>query len=102
MLSLKLHIKPQTEKKLKKILAYVQDEETFAQSIISYQIAELQRGIVNLRLDLKAFEEKYRMSSGDFYRKFSQGLSGDDEDFIIWAGIYEMLRENETKLLGLR
>ncbi len=102
MLNLQLHIQPQTEKKLKKILTYAQDEEMFAQNIIVYQIKELQKGILNLRLDLREFEEKYQMSSEEFYKEFSQGISEDNEDFIVWSGIYEMLRENEMKLWELR
>lgn len=102
MLNLQLHIQPQTEKKLKKILTYAQDEEMFAQNIIVYQIKELQKGILNLRLDLREFEEKYQMSSDEFYKEFSQGISEDNEDFIVWSGIYEMLRENEMKLWELR
>lgn len=102
MLNLQLHIQPQTEKKLKKILTYAQDEEIFAQNIIVYQIRELQKGILNLRLDLREFEEKYQMSSEEFYKQFSLGISGDNEDFIIWSGIYEMLRENEMKIRELR
>jgi hypothetical protein len=102
MLNLQLHIQPQTEKKLKKILTYAQDEEMFAQNIIVYQIRELQKGILNLRVDMKEFEEKYQMSSEEFYKQFSQGISGDNEDFIVWSGIYEMLRENEMKLRELR
>ncbi len=102
MLNLQLNIKPQTEQKLKVILTYTQDEEIFAQNIIAYQVAELQKGILNLKLDLKEFEEKYNISSDDFYQNFSQGISGDDEDFIIWSGIYEMLRENETRINDLR
>lgn len=101
-MNIKLHIHPETEKKLKKILTYAQDEELFAQNIIDYQISELQRGIVNIRIDLKEFEEKYQISSEEFYQQFSTGISGDDEDFIVWAGIYEMLRENEMKLSELR
>lgn len=102
MLNLQLHIQPQTEKKLKKILTYAQDEEIFAQNIIVYQIRELQKGILNLRVDMKEFEEKYQMSSEEFYKQFSHGISGDNEDFIVWSGIYEMLRENEMKLRELR
>ncbi len=102
MLNLKLHIQPQTEKRLKKILTYTEDEERFVQNIIEYQIKELQKGIMNLRLDLKEFEEKYRMTSEEFYQKFEQGISEDDEDFIVWSGIFEMFRENEQKLSELR
>ncbi len=102
MLNLQLHIQPQTEKKLRKILTHTQDEEMFAQNIIACQIKELQRGILNLRLDLKEFEEKFQISSEEFYRQFSQGISGDNEDFIVWSGIYEMLMENESRLRELK
>ncbi|MBF0468441.1 MAG: hypothetical protein HQK61_06095 [Desulfamplus sp.] len=102
MLSLQLNVKLQTELKLKKILQYTQDEESFAQNIISYQIAELQKGILNLELDLKEFEEKYKISSEEFYQDFLRGAAGDSEDFIIWSGIYEMFRENNARLMELR
>ena len=101
MLNLKLNIQPQTEKRLKKILTYAQDEEIFVQNIIEYQIKELQKGLMNLRLDMKEFEEKYKMTSEEFYQKFEQGSTGDDEDFIVWSGIYEMFCENEQKLCEL-
>jgi hypothetical protein len=102
MLNLKLHIQPQTEQKLRTILTYTHDEEMFARNIIAYQISELQKGILNLRLDMKQFEEKYRMPTEEFYRQFEQGISGDNEDFIVWSGIYEMLCENEQRLWDLR
>ena len=41
------------------------------------------------------------MSSEEFYQKFEQGLTGDNEDFIVWSGIYEMFYENEKKLSEL-
>ncbi|MDO8616481.1 MAG: hypothetical protein Q7T33_12220 [Dehalococcoidia bacterium] len=44
--------------------------------------------------DLKDFEEKFGMSSKEFYEKFSRGEMGDDQDVIEWAGLYEWsLRE---------
>jgi hypothetical protein len=101
MLNLHLNVDPQTARRLKKVLEYSRDEETFAQNVIAYQLAELRRGSLNLKLDLQAFEEKYQISSQNFYEKFSQGKMGDNEDFIIWAGLVEMLDENEKRLQGL-
>ncbi len=101
MFNLQLHIRPQTEQRLKSILANTQDEETFAQNIIAYQIAELQKGIVNIHLELKQFEEKYQQSSEDFYQQYAQGQSDDSEDAMLWAGLYEMLRENKSRLREL-
>ncbi|HAO19028.1 MAG: hypothetical protein BWK80_10605 [Desulfobacteraceae bacterium IS3] len=101
MLNLQLHIQPKTEHLLKKIMTYIRDQEIFARNIIAYQIAELQKGILNLRLDLKQFEETYQMTTEKFYQQFEQGLSDDNEDFMIWAGLYEMLCENERRLREL-
>ena len=55
MLHLNLNIQPKTAKRLKKILEFARDEETFAQNIITYQIVELKRGILNIKLDMKAY-----------------------------------------------
>ena len=101
MLNLHLNVDPKTAKRLKKVLEYSRDEETFAQNVIAYQLAEFRRGSLNLRLDLLTFEEKYQISSQIFYEKFSQGEMGDKEDFITWAGLVEMLNENEERLQGL-
>ncbi len=101
MLNLNLNIRPKTAKRLKKVLEYSRDEEAFAQGFIAYQIAELRCAILNLRLELKTFEEKYRMASTIFHKKFNQGQMDDSEDFILWAGMCEMLEKNEARLQGL-
>lgn len=101
MFNLKLHIQPKTEQQLKKILIHIQDEETFAQNIIAYQITELQKGVLNIRLDLKQFEDKYQQSSKEFYQQFEQGKFDDREDFILWAGLYEMLQNSKHRLQEL-
>ena len=98
MLNLHLNVNAKTAKRLKKVLEYSRDEETFAQNVIAYRLAELRRAILNLKLDMQVFEEKYRLSSRDFYEKFNRGEMGDDEDFITWAGLVEMLDENEKRL----
>jgi len=102
MLNLNLKIRSKTAKRLKQVLEYSRDEETFAQNIIAYQVAELKRGILNLKLDLKSYETKYRMSSESFYKRFSRGKIDDRHDYIQWAGLYEMLNKNEKQLQGLK
>lgn len=101
MLNLNLDIEPRTEERLKKILDCADDQEIFAQNIIAWQIAELKKSILNIRLDIREFEDRYSMSTEDFYRRFEQGEEEDTEDFIIWSGLYEMLCENELRLKGL-
>jgi hypothetical protein len=101
MLHLNLNIRKQTARRLKKVLEYSRDEETFAQNIIAYQIAEIKRALLNIRLDLQTLEEKYQISSQDFSRRYASGELGDDEDFMTWAGLVEMLANDETRLQGL-
>jgi len=101
MLHLELNIQPQTAQRLKKILASAPNEETFARNVIAYQIAELRKGMLNIRMDLKQFEDKYQQSTADFYRQFEQGEMDDSEDALLWAGLYEMLQDNERKIQDL-
>ncbi len=101
MLNLNLNLRTKTAKRLKRVLEYSRDEETFAQNIIAYQVAELKRGILNLKLDLKSYETKYGMSSDVFYKRFSQSKLDYRHDFILWAGLCEMLNKNEKQLQRL-
>ena len=39
--------------------------------------------------DMVIMEQKYGMTSEQFYEKFSRGEMGDDMDVIDWAGSYE-------------
>jgi len=102
MLDFQFSVQPQTEQRLKKILNSIQDTESFARSIISYQISELQKSILNLRLDLVELEQKYQMTSQEFQEKFSLGILEDDADFMVWSGLYEMLCQNQLQLHELR
>jgi len=102
MLDFQLAMQPQTERRLKKILSQVRDTEAFALNIIAYQVSELQKGILNLRLDLDDFERKYNMTSAEFYKGFLDGILEDEVDFMIWAGLYEMLCQNQVQLSELR
>jgi hypothetical protein len=98
MVNIQLQLQPQTEQRLRKILAQYHNQELFAQNIIAYQITELKRVILNIRLDLQQFEQKYKLETEKFYQQFQMGLLEDTEDFMIWSGIYEMFQENSRKL----
>ena len=39
---------------------------------------------------LRAFEHKYGYSTIEFYRRFENGELGDDDDLMMWAGIYHL------------
>ena len=58
----------------------------------------MQNEQINIKADLYDFEKKYGISTKDFYTQYKAGKKGDDEDTLIWAGIYEMFLENMQKL----
>ncbi len=50
---------------------------------------------------LRKFEQRYWISSADFYKLYSQGLLDDGqhrEDFSEWAGYYKLKLKREAAL----
>jgi len=45
-----------------------------------------------LKSELEKFEQRYGMSSEEFYQTIVGTPAEDEMDFIIWAGIYEVYR----------
>lgn len=41
---------------------------------------------------LRAFEQRYGYSTIEFYRRFQAGELGDDDDLMMWAGLYHLYR----------
>ena len=39
---------------------------------------------------LKKFEQRYGYSTIEFYRRFQNGELGDDDDMMLWAGLYHL------------
>lgn len=48
-------------------------------------------GLQVLRRQLQAFETRYSMKTAEFYPRFLRGEMGDERDFIVWAGLQELL-----------
>ena len=44
---------------------------------------------------LSAYEQQYRMTSDEFYRRFCAGKLGDDMDFVEWSIFWEMYQATE-------
>ena len=53
-----------------------------------------------LEADLAAFEQKYHLSSTEFYRQFQAGHTSDDMDYVEWASLVQMA-DNLKKRLRL-
>jgi len=97
MLKLDFEVLPETELKMKRVLEHYPDKEVFFQDIIKNRVNELKIGIQNIEIDLKEFEQKYQLSSNDFYHRFKNGDLEDIEDFILWSGLLEMQKEDKKQ-----
>ena len=53
---------------------------------------------------LVGYEQRYQMSSADFYARYQKGDMGDSADFVEWAGDYQhylqLKEEVEEKLVA--
>jgi hypothetical protein len=92
----------QTEAEFNKLLnIYGNNYLGLINSIIDYRISEITKGIKNLEFDINNFENKYEMSSSEFYNKYNSGSFGDDihqNDFMIWCSEYESYIEFQNEL----
>ena len=50
---------------------------------------DLGEGLKELLSELARFEQKYGMSTLEFYARFQAGQIGDAQEFILWASLYE-------------
>lgn len=39
---------------------------------------------------LRVYEDKYGCSTIEFYRRFENGELGDDDDLMMWVGLYHL------------
>ena len=61
------------------------------------QDASSSKQATDLEQRLKNFEEKYQMSSTQFYQQFQVGELGDSMDFFEWNTYYEMWNASQIK-----
>jgi hypothetical protein len=47
---------------------------------------------------LVAYEQRYQMSSADFYARYQKGEMGDSTDAVEWAGDYQHYLELKDEL----
>ncbi len=86
---------------MEKYLHFFGSKELMFTKFIDYHINRVKREISLIQIDLKQFEEKYNISSENFYEQFENGQLGDSKDFILWSGIYEMQMNCKQKLQEL-
>ena len=60
------------------------------EKLVALERARLEQEIAELQRKLHCFEEKYRLSSEEFHRRFQAGELGDDADFFEWSAFQQM------------
>jgi hypothetical protein len=65
--------------------------EDFYQYVSAHKASE-DEALQRLKGELDKFEQRYGMSSEEFYETIVGTPAEDEIDFIIWAGIYEVYR----------
>jgi len=58
--------------------------------------------IQHLTNKCNVFEEKYKLSSRDFYRLFQEGKMGDEQDFFEWKALIEGMNEWQQTKQGVK
>ena len=71
-------------------------------SAIWTEVKRLEIGLSRTEKEIRGFEDKYRVDSETFLRRYTaEDLSGQDEEYIRWAGelrIRERILEDLEKL----
>ena len=103
---LTLNLDNQTEIQFNKLLKYSgMDFSKLINSMLTYRINELKKGIQNIKNDLVKYENKYNMKSPVFYKSYLKGdfeEDSDSNDFMIWSGEYEVYTEFKEELNQLQ
>lgn len=58
--------------------------------LVERQVLQDEAELADLRRELLHFEQRYGMSSSDFYARYQAGQAGDDLDAFEWNTNYKM------------
>jgi len=54
---------------------------------------DVNQSLESLVDEMRKLEERYGMSTIEFYARFSEGKMGDHRDFIRWAGAFQVYQD---------
>jgi len=98
MEQLTINLQPQYIGKFQTIIKAFGSENLFIDNFLRYHVIRLKREISRMQFALNKYEVKYNMTSEIFYNKLENGDLGDDRDFVMWSGIYELLIDSKNQL----
>jgi len=96
-----INLQPQYVGKFQTLINAFGDENIFIDNFLEYHINRLKREIARMQFAISKYEIKYNMTSEIFYKKLESGELGDDKDFVMWSGIYELMKDSKKQLSQL-
>jgi len=87
--------------KMQTLINIFGNNDLFVDNFFEYHLNRLKREIARMQYTLIKYETKYNMTSELFYKKIENGELGDDKDFVMWSGIYELLLDSKKQLSQL-
>jgi hypothetical protein len=86
----------------KEITVLYKNKIILVDEFYDYHINRLKREIARMQFSLNKYEEKYKMRSDDFYKRIENGELGDEKDYVMWSGIYELLSDSKKQSAELK
>lgn len=71
------------------------------QSALERERRILLTSIEKTKLRLNEYEKKNSLKSEEFFDKYNQGIAGDSDEVIDWAGEYQIYLELKSRLDSL-
>lgn len=65
---------------------------------LSYEAEVSRAQLEHLEIDLAEFEQRYQLSSAEFYRQFQAGKTDDRLDYTEWAALIQMANNLRERL----
>lgn len=79
-------------------VAISEDVAPVIKDSIHREIVLLESKINLVKGEIKQFEERYRLTSSEFQKKFDKGELGDSQDYFEWWGLIKGLKTLEDRL----
>jgi len=79
--------------KLAKLYEDGQVSETTARTlnkVLDFEVNQIQTDLTSTEKDLSEFEQRYNMSTTDFFHRWQAGQSDDHMDYVEWASLAQM------------
>lgn len=66
--------------------------------MLAYEADTCQEQLAELESDLAEFEQRYGLSSAEFYKRFQAGQTDDRMDYVEWASLIQMADNLRARL----